>query len=439
MATTRAASKAKATSTADTLRSLAPATSADTAVSTPLSRLSPATDLVALTPAPNPGSPLPEDPRVPPIPLLAPEIYDDNIDEQDPVDNPVPDADNEDQVPEITLAQSLSLLAKNLGKFSDKGKSRNSVKPRHPDTFDGSNPNKLETFIFQCSLYISARASDFPDEESRVNFAMSFLTGSALDWFSSELSQAIDENLEYPAWYTSYPRFVAELKSTFGPRDPANDATNALENLRYKDSGKAVRYTVEFNKHARRTGWNGIALTRQYYKGLPDRLKDEVSRVGKPSDLLELQALVATLDQRHWERQSEISRDRKPAQQTKGNSSDKVSDKPQTNKSDSNKGNKGIHKPKPSSSGTPSSSSAPKINTIANLLGADGKLKPEERQRRMDNRLCLRCGGSGHMANDCPRTSKPIAKGRATTTAPPKKEAKVPAKPLEAAKDSGKD
>jgi hypothetical protein len=368
------------------------------------------------------------------VPHPAPEDQDD-----DPEDFYEPEADN-DQVPEITLAQSLAMLAKTLKKSSsDKGKGRNSVKPRQPDTFDGSNPNKLETFTFQVSLYISARASDFRDEESKVNFAMSFLTGSALEWFSSELSQAIDEDLELPAWYTSYPRFAAELKSTFGPRDPTNDATNALENLRYKDSGKAVRYTVEFNKHARRTGWNNVALTRQYYKGLPDRLKDEVSRVGKPSELLDLQALVATLDQRHWERQSEISRDRKPAPPSKSHTSDKSSDKPQTSKSEPYKGNKGTFKPKPATFGNSSASSVPKVNTIANLLGADGKLKPEERQRRMDNRLCLRCGGSGHMANECPRTPKPVAKGRAAATAPPKKDAKVPAKPLEAAKDAGKD
>jgi hypothetical protein len=54
------------------------------------------------------------------------------------------------------------------------------------------------------------------------------------------------------------------------------------------------------------------AVTRQYYKALPDRLKDEIARIGKPTDLHDLQDLVATLDQRYWERQSEISHDRKP-------------------------------------------------------------------------------------------------------------------------------
>ena len=78
-----------------------------------------------------------------------------------------------------------------------------------------------------------------------------------------------------------------------------------MESLCYKDSTKATRYAINFNCHTHRTSWNDQALTCQYYKGLPDRLKDEIARVGKPADLHSLQDLVATLDQRYWERQSE--------------------------------------------------------------------------------------------------------------------------------------
>ena len=38
------------------------------------------------------------------------------------------------------------------------------VKPRSPDTFNGSDPGKLNAFIFQCSMYIVLRGQDFPDE-----------------------------------------------------------------------------------------------------------------------------------------------------------------------------------------------------------------------------------------------------------------------------------
>src|SRR5258708_10221433 len=40
-----------------------------------------------------------------------------------------------------------------------------------------------------------------------------------------------------------------------------------------------------------------------------------------------------------------------------------------------------------------------------NMLGLDGKLKPEELECRHKNRLCLVCGSGNHCASECP-TSK---------------------------------
>ena len=290
-------------------------------------------------------------------------------------------------------------------------------------------------------MYIAARRNNFRDDESRVTFALSYLKSTPLDWFQTELSHGLTSGGKFPPWFTSYPKFTAELQRLFGPRDPINDATTALEALRYKDSSKAARYTLEFNRHARRTGWNDAALTRQYYKALPDRLKDEIARIGKPTDLHDLQDLVATLDQRYWERQSEISRDRKPAST---NNNNKSSDNRTDNRSDSRANNsqasgsksnnqqqakpKDQKKPFSSNNSNSSSSSKPanKSNSISDILGPDGKLKPEERQRRMDNKLCLRCGGIGHIAHDCTVQSKPKTKGRAAKVDPAKAPADKP-------------
>ena len=92
-----------------------------------------------------------------------------------------------------------------------------------------------------------------------------------------------------------------ELQRLFGPHDPITNAMNSLESLKLKDSGKATRYTINFNRYAQKTSWNDQALSRQFYKNLPDRLKDEIAHIGKPTTLKTLQDLVATLDQRYWE------------------------------------------------------------------------------------------------------------------------------------------
>jgi len=120
------------------------------------------------------------------------------------------------------------------------------IKPRNPDPFDGSDPSKLETFIFQCSMYISLCEHDFLDESYQVAFMLSHLKGSTLEWFQSAVSHG-NTSITLVAWLSSLPAFLNELRRLFGLRDPTNDAIIHLENLRYKDSGKAVKYTLDFN------------------------------------------------------------------------------------------------------------------------------------------------------------------------------------------------
>lgn len=137
-------------------------------------------------------------------------------------------------------------------------------------------------------------------------FALSYLSDSPLDWFQIKLNSALLDGAKLPAWFRSFAAFVSELRRVFGPIDAVTAAVTALEALQYSDVTKANRYTIDFNQHSYRTGWNDPALARQYYKGLPDRLKDEITRVGKPAALKALQDLALLLDQRYWERQSEL-------------------------------------------------------------------------------------------------------------------------------------
>ena len=356
--------------------------------------------------------------------LFRPSDEPDSPEEEAPQDHFLPQEEPEPQGPgERDLAQALEHLANKIAGMPSASKPKSQVKPRVPDTFDGSDPGKLETFIFQCNMYLAIRSSDFSDDEARVTFALSYLKGSPQDWFQSEISHVAAEGGKLPKWFTRYSSFLDELKRLFGPRDPITDAMNSLENLRFKDSGKATCYTIDFNRHAWKTGWNEQALLWQFYKGLPDRLKDEIARLGKPSGLKALQDMVATLDQHYWECQSEINRDKKSASASastsasKPTSSDKTSGGQQSNgsKQDNRQQSKKDQK-KPAT--TPSTPATPNKSTIANLLGPDGKLKPEERQRQTDNNLCLRCGKTGHMVNDCPVSSKPKPKGRAATATP---------------------
>ena len=106
---------------------------------------------------------------------------------EDPDD---PDPNNEDDgfidpnaaAPQLdqSLAQSLRLLASKIGTISTPLKSKSKVQQRVPDTFNGTDPSKLDTFTFQCGLYISACSSNFPDDEDCITFVLSYLKGVPL-------------------------------------------------------------------------------------------------------------------------------------------------------------------------------------------------------------------------------------------------------------------
>ena len=118
-----------------------------------------------------------------------------------------------------------------------------------------------------------------------------------------------------------------------------------------------------------------------------------------------MKILAHTIDSHHWERLREKSRAGKNKSNDKSNKGNKTDDK--------NKNSKGKNKADNSnkSAKTPSSSGNP--NLLADKLGKDGKLTQQERQRRFNNNLCMFCGGVGHTAKDCPKSSSSASKAKA--------------------------
>ena len=79
--------------------------------------------------------------------------------------------------------------------------------------------------------------------------------------------------------------FISELVVNFGPHDPIGDAELKLELLQMRDSERITEFLVKFNLEAGRTGWGDSALRYYFYKSLPDRIKDSMSKDGKAPTL----------------------------------------------------------------------------------------------------------------------------------------------------------
>ena len=220
----------------------------------------------------------------------------------DPPSNDDPDFPAEDLYPEysneepeikhvpsdvlIQLASAIQSLARSSRCPSSDPTPRTKV--REPDQFDRTDPRKLRVFLVQLELNFQDCAKAFRMGCAKVTFVQSYLKGMALEWFEPDLLLAEDPALQ-PLWQDDFKEFVLELQTNFGLHDPIGDAEHQLDHLSMKDGQRINKYVVEFNRIALQIrGYGEGALQHHFYNGLPDRIKDEVSHVGKSSTLSNL-------------------------------------------------------------------------------------------------------------------------------------------------------
>src|SRR6267142_2593733 len=215
-------------------------------------------------------------------------------------------------------------FAKAIGEI---GKTGSPSKPKlwEPDTFNGSDPRKLRTFILQCKLNFRDHPDLFKDDKSKVNYVLSYLKGTALDCFKSTILDPKE-----PDWADDFSLFTDELESNFGTYDPVGEAEAELEGLRMHDSHQATKYFIKFQQLASRVEWGEAALRRQAYNGLAKRIKDHMVHHNKPNTLTGLCRLVQAIDARYWECKGELS----CKTHTSGSSRNKSDNKSDSAKSD---------------------------------------------------------------------------------------------------------
>ena len=189
------------------------------------------------------------------------------------------------------------------------------------------------------------------------------------------------------------------------------------------DNQRITKYVVEFNCHTSQVcGYGEGALQHHFYNGLPEWLKDEIARIGKPYSLHDMRVLAQQIDARYWECKAEQAHHPKSIVSTPSSSN-------QPSRS-ANKSTKPVSPPTSNPSSTLNSSGksskgsgqfqkkTPAMSDLSSKLGKDRKLMNEEHCHCFENNLCMFCGQSGHIARDCPHSSSHVAKARAANVAP---------------------
>ncbi|KFY05968.1 hypothetical protein V491_08927 [Pseudogymnoascus sp. VKM F-3775] len=254
------------------------------------------------------------------------------------------------------------------------------VKVAFPDTFDG-NRKKLKSFMIQVELWLAFNAKYFTRDVDKILWTVALLRGSASDWISSFLADHMStRNVEglctsgaskaTQAIFVSWKGFAKQLTLNFGDIDAKRTAMTTLGKL--KQTGSAVSYTAVFQQYANQTNWNDESLCFQYYEGLKDYVKDEISRSDRPDDLKEMIELAQKIDNRHYERQME----------KKGGSNHKHWNQ--------KKGQRRDYWPQPM-----------ELDATFKPNGKQHKTHNPNKERQLKERLCFNCNKPGHMARNC--------------------------------------
>jgi len=175
------------------------------------------------------------------------------------------------------LANILGQLTNTLNSNQTPGPNTNTrgTKAHILNTFSGTEPDKLNNFLFQYHLYFHANPAQFDTDIAKINFAMTYLTGVAQDWFEVGLNQEDQGILQ--DWLSDWNLFVDELCRHFGLLDPVGEVANMLDNLRMKPSNKISTHNVDFMHYAFQLGWGNSVLCHRYYQGLPNRIQNPIS------------------------------------------------------------------------------------------------------------------------------------------------------------------
>ena len=275
-------------------------------------------------------------------------------------------------------------------------------KVKEPDTFSGETPSKLNGFLLQCELMFSLHASRYESEEVKVSAMISYLRGSAL-----QSVRPLVAIRPWPVELQSVAAFSRYLKSSFGDPDERGTAKRQLRGLRQTKS--AAEHFAKVRELVAVAGFTDqVAIVDWAIHGLKPHLKDEIAKQGEFYSLAELVEFIVPLDNRlrHREEERKLEEaataraERPKPEQAKSDLpgrrpwSERLNHPPPVTRVSEPRGEH-LAEPKPD---------AFEASRLAR--NPDGTITEAERERRLREGSCLRCGQRGHSLATCP-TAKP--------------------------------
>ncbi|KAL0153965.1 hypothetical protein M9458_050722 [Cirrhinus mrigala] len=162
---------------------------------------------------------------------------------------------------------------------------RQSLQPAHPPAVSSTSitastpiarlqsysgePEGCSGFLLQCSLYIETNSQSFPNENVKIAFVISLLTGRALQW-----AEALWNTKS--TVLTTLSTFFSHFRKVFGAALTPLSVHDELLKLK-QASNNIHEYTLCFRALAVNSGWNEVALLAAYRKGLKPAIRRQMA------------------------------------------------------------------------------------------------------------------------------------------------------------------
>ena len=234
-----------------------------------------------------------------------------------------------------------------------------------PEYYDG-NHEKLP--LFKSHLLMKLQGDDvrFPIEQHKLRYNVGLLQGNA----SAQIQPYI---LETTIDFTNVTALLNVFEAGFGNPDCTGTAKRKLETLKQANRDFSTYY-AEFSCHVANTQWNDAAKKMALSRGLSNEIKDALALADQvPEANWQFASYLQRLDNRIRAREAE----------RKGGPPPRV--------------------PAPKTPVAPVQSTATGTHPGPMDISAfRPRLSPEERQRRIQQNMCLYCGGQNRVARFCP-------------------------------------
>src|SRR5260221_330009 len=160
-----------------------------------------------------------------------------------------------------------------------------------PSPFSGAQDD-LDRFKAKCSLYLSMRCSEFPDERSNALFILSYMKGgSAGPWATQKINSIL-----FDAQEVMWAGFIEELDEMFADPNCQATARRKLATLRQGDSS-VEELIREFEIHGPISGLGDIGLIDHFEQAIHPQLRESIYHLEPmPTTWLEWKCKASLLD-----------------------------------------------------------------------------------------------------------------------------------------------